>query len=137
MTTLIDTNVLVDVAVRDPAWSDWSRRWLAQAAMVGGMVINPIVYSEFCFRYETIDEVDRVLPGDTFQREDIPWPAAFLAARAFRIYRGAGGRKARVLPDFLIGAHAAIRGYRLLTRDPAGYRRYFPTVDLITPETHP
>ncbi len=137
MTTLIDTNVLVDVAVRDPAWSDWSRRWLARAAMAGGTVVNPIVYSEFSFRYDTMEEVDRLLPQDVFRREDLPWHAAFLAARALRIYRSSGGRKARVLPDFLIGAHAAIRGYRLLTRDPAGYRRYFPTVDLITPETHP
>ncbi|WP_377290804.1 type II toxin-antitoxin system VapC family toxin [Rhizobium sp. SG2393] len=137
MTTLIDTNVLVDIAVRDPAWSDWSRRWLARVAAAGGMVVNPIVYSEFSFRYETIDDVDRLLPEDTFRREDIPWHAAFLAARAFRIYRSGGGQRTRVLPDFLIGAHAAIMGYRLLTRDPSGYRRYFPTVDLITPETHP
>lgn len=137
MTTLIDTNVLVDIAVRDPQWSHWSRRWLSAAAMAGGMVVNPIVYSEFSFRYETIDQVDALLPDDQFRREDIPWHAAFLAARAFRIYRDGGGRKTRVLPDFLIGAHAAIRGYTLLTRDPAGYRRYFPTVDLITPETHP
>jgi predicted nucleic acid-binding protein len=137
MTTLIDTNVLVDIAVRDEAWLDWSRHQLVLAMKRGNVVINQIVYSEFSYRYDDIDEVETLLPRNEFVRESLPWTAAFAAAYAFRRYRSAGGRRERMLPDFLIGAHAAVRGYTLVTRDPSGYRTYFPTVDLITPETHP
>lgn len=137
MTTLVDTNVLVDLAVRDPVWHDWSLAQLVAAGRRGSVVINQIVYSEFSFRYDTPEEVDALLPEPEFLREGLPWPAAFAAAQAFRVYRAGGGRKEKVLPDFLIGAHAVVRGYTILTRDPTGYRSYFPTVDLITPETHP
>ncbi|OJF91441.1 type II toxin-antitoxin system VapC family toxin [Pararhizobium antarcticum] len=137
MTTLIDTNVLVDLAVRDEDWMEWSRTQLLLAMTRGNVVINQIIYSEFSYRYDDLDEVEALLPRSEFVRESLPWTAAFAAAYAFRRYRAAGGRRERMLPDFLIGAHAAIRGYPLVTRDPAGYRSYFPTVDLITPETHP
>jgi len=137
MATLVDTNVLIDLAARDPDWLVWSRSKLMRAWETGAVIINPIIYSEFSYRYTDIDEVDAVLDRDAFRREGLPWTAAFAAAQAFRRYRIAGGGQDRVLPDFLIGAHAAIRGYVLLTRDTARYRTYFPTVDLITPETHP
>jgi len=137
MATLIDTNVLVDLAVPSSNWHGWSRQRTIEAFDQGPVLINPIIYAEFSVRYRDIDEVDDALPEDAFRRENLPWPAAFAAAAAFRIYRKAGGQRERVLPDFLIGAHAAIRGYSLLTRDVKGYRSYFPSLDLITPETHP
>ncbi len=135
MAVLVDTNVLVDVAVRDKNWLDWSRRQLAAAQ--GRLIINQVIYSEFSVRYNSPDEVDFLLPEDDFQRESLPWAAAFAAGAAFRRYRQSGGGRDRVLPNFLIGAHAVIRGYSILTRDPKGYRNYFPTVALISPETHP
>ncbi|MBY5362041.1 type II toxin-antitoxin system VapC family toxin [Rhizobium leguminosarum] len=137
MATLIDTNILVDLAVVGSDWHGWSRRKMLDVFKGGPVLINPIIYSEFSVRYDDVDEVDRLLPQDEFRRENLPWPAAFAAAAAFRLYRRAGGGRERILPDFFIGAHAAIRGYRILTRDPRGYRSYFPSVDLITPETHP
>jgi predicted nucleic acid-binding protein len=137
MAVLVDTNVLVDVAVRDPTWLEWSRGQLLRLARHEPLVINPIIYSEFSVRYSDRDSVDVLLPASDFHRESIPWAAAFAAGVAFRIYRLAGGGRERVLPDFLIGAHAAIRGYKILTRDPKGYRSYFPDIDLISPDTHP
>ena len=137
MATLVDTNVLVDVAVRDPLFLTWSRSALAKAEQTGPLVINPVIYAEFSVRYESLDEVETLLPHEHFIREALPWPAAFAAGAAFRKYRASGGGRDRVLPDFLIGAHAVIRDYQILTRDPKGYRSYFPSVPLITPETHP
>lgn len=135
MAVLVDTNVLVDVAVRDRVWLEWSRRRLAEG--MGALIINPIIYAEFSLRYESPEEVEYLLPESDFHRENLPWTAAFAAGAAFRKYRRSGGGRDRVLPDFLIGAHAVVRGYSILTRDPKGYRSYFPTVELITPETHP
>jgi predicted nucleic acid-binding protein len=137
MATLVDTNVLVDIAVRDPVWMNWSRLALARAERAGPLVINPVIFAEFSVRYEDLDAVEALLPPDHFAREGLPWSAAFAAGAAFRRYRRSGGARERVLPDFLIGAHALIRGYAILTRDPKGYRSYFHDVELITPETHP
>lgn len=137
MAVLIDTNVLVDVAVRDPIWRGWSRAMLSRAAATDIMVINPVIYAEFSVRYDHIDDVDAILPESDFRRENLPWAAAFAAGAAFRRYRQSGGGRERVLPDFMIGAHAVIRGYSIMTRDPKGFRAYFPMVPLITPETHP
>lgn len=137
MATLVDTNVLVDIAVRDPDWFNWSRLALAKAERTGPLVINPVIFAEFSVRYETVDEVEALLPEDHFAREGLPWSAAFAAGAAFGKYRKSGGARDRVLPDFLIGAHAVIRDYAILTRDPKGYRSYFPMVELITPESHP
>jgi len=134
---LVDTNVLVDVAVRDPLWSVWSRGKLAGLSGREPLVINPIIYAEFSVRYSSIDDVDELLPPQEFRREALPWTSAFAAGAAFGLYRRSGGERQRVLPDFLIGAHAAIRGYSILTRDPKGYRAYFPDIRLISPETHP
>ncbi|MDP3523207.1 MAG: type II toxin-antitoxin system VapC family toxin [Hoeflea sp.] len=137
MATLVDTNVLIDVAFRDPEWRDWSRGRMAEALKKGALVINPVIFSEFSYRYESVEEVDALLDPSEFQREHLPWGSAFAAGRAFRIYRNNGGSRERTLPDFLIGAHAVVRGHRLLTRDPAGYRSYFPMLDIIAPDTHP
>ncbi|MGB3390477.1 MAG: type II toxin-antitoxin system VapC family toxin [Pseudaminobacter sp.] len=137
MATLIDTNVLIDIAARDPVWLRWSRLKLEQARKNGSVLINQVIYSEFSIRYQTPEEVDSALPADEFRREGLPWHAAFAAAKAFALYRRRGGSREKVLPDFLIGAHAAIRGYTLLTRDPSGYRTYFPGLDIIAPDTHP
>jgi predicted nucleic acid-binding protein len=135
MAVLVDTNVLVDIAVRDPQWLSWSRRQLEEAR--GRLLINPIIYAEFSVRYARQDQVDAVLPETEFIRENLPWSAAFAAGAAFRKYRDSGGTRERVLPDFLIGAHAVISGHHILTRDAKGYRSFFPTVPLITPDTHP
>ena len=137
MPALVDTNVLIDIAVRDPDWLKWSRPQLERLRKVGSVLINQIIYSEFSMRYETIDEVDALLPEDAFRREGLPWEAAFAASRAFAHYRRRGGARENVLPDFLIGAHAMIRGYAILTRDPRCYRTYFPSLEIIAPDTHP
>jgi predicted nucleic acid-binding protein len=137
MPTLVDTNVLVDLSIPASTWHGWSRQRALEAFKAGPVLINPVIYAEFSVRYRDIDEVDRLLPQDEFRRENLPWPAAFAAAAAFRLYRKSGGGRESISPDFLIGAHAAIRGYAVLTRDPNGYRSYFPSLDLITPETHP
>jgi predicted nucleic acid-binding protein len=137
MPTLIDTNILVDLSIPASDWHGWSRQRAMEAFRNGPVLINPIIYAEFSVRYRDMDEVDRLLPQNEFRRENLPWPAVFAAAAAFRIYRKSGGERDSILPDFLIGAHAAIRGYTVLTRDPKGYRSYFPSLDLITPETHP
>lgn len=137
MATLVDTNILVDIAVRDPVWLRWSRGQLEKARKRGSVIINQIVYSEFSIRYDSIDAVDLALPENDFRRESLPWDAAYAASRAFLLYRRRGGPREKVLPDFLIGAHAAIRGYAVLTRDPNGYRTYFPDLEIIAPDTHP
>jgi predicted nucleic acid-binding protein len=137
MATLVDTNVLIDIAFRDPDWRDWSRDRMTEALKQGALVINPVIFSEFSYRYESLEEVDALLDPSEFQREHLPWASAFAAGRAFRFYRNNGGSRERTLPDFLIGAHAVVRGYRLLTRDPNGYRSYFPMLDIIAPDTHP
>jgi predicted nucleic acid-binding protein len=131
--TLIDSNVLIDVISSDPVWSNWSAEQMMAAGGEGDLVINQIVFGEVCASFEHIEEVDAVLPSDTYRREDVPWAAAFLASRAFRAYRRQGGTKASLLPDFFIGAHASLLGYRLLTRDCSRYRTYFPDIQLIAP----
>ena len=131
--TLVDANVLIDVATDDPLWSDWSATELAKAGQGGRLVINPVVYAEVSIAFDRIEDLDAVLPEAVFPREDLPWEAAFLAGKAFRTYRRRGGARTLPMPDFYIGAHAAIRRHRLLTRDAARFQTYFPTLDLITP----
>ena len=133
MTTLVDSNVLFDVLQEDEEWLDWSASMLAQAAERGALVINPIIYAEVCAGYDTIEELDRVMPLEFYRREPLPWAAGFLASRAFLSYRRRGGARRSPLPDFYIGAHAAVAGHTLLTRDPTRYRRYFPKLRIIAP----
>lgn len=134
MATLIDSNVLIDVLDGDAVWSQRSAEALEVVGAAGPIVINQVIYAEVSVRYEDTDELDVDLPIDLFQREQLPWPAAFLAGKAFADYRRRGGRRHSPLPDFFIGAHAAVTGMRLLTRDANRYRTYFPTVDLIVPK---
>ena len=136
MTVLVDTNILIDVAYRDQHWMEWSKMAMAERVSEG-LVINPIVFAEFSYRYDDIESAEAALDIAEFAREHLPWESSFLAGRAFNLYRRRGGRHQRTLPDFLIGAHAAVRGYSVLTRDPVGYRTYFPGLDIIAPDTHP
>lgn len=132
--TLVDSNVLIDVFEAANPWSSRSKEALEWAGTSGPLVINPVIYAEVSVRYSTPDLLDADLLRDVFQREPLPWPAAFLAGKVFEIYRARGGVRRSPLPDFFIGAHAAVAGLRLLTRDATRYRSYFPTVELISPE---
>ncbi|HEX4661347.1 MAG TPA: type II toxin-antitoxin system VapC family toxin [Streptosporangiaceae bacterium] len=132
--TLVDSSVMLDIVTEDPAWAEWSADALAQARDDGLLVINPIVYAEVSTGFDRIEDLDDAVPADDFRREALPYEAGFVAGKAFLAYRRQGGQKRSPLPDFYIGAHAAVRGYRLLTRDVARYRTYFPTVKLIAPE---
>jgi predicted nucleic acid-binding protein len=133
MATLVDSNVILDVATEDEEWLDWSAARLTEAAEQGSLVINLIIYAEVSTRFETIEALDEALPLDFYIRASLPWDAAFLAAKAFMQYRRRGGAKKSVLPDFLVGAHASVAGLALLTRDPRRYRTYFPKLRLIAP----
>lgn len=134
---LVDTNVLVDILVEDPVWFDWSASALVDAADQARLVINQIVYAELSVRFPTVEELDAALPADRYDRESLPWDAGFLAGKAYRTYRRLGGDGRSPLPDFYIGAHAAVRGYSLLTRDAARYRSYFPRLRIIAPSSDP
>lgn len=130
----VDSNVLLDVLTLDSDWNEWSQAALAAAADRSTLVINPIVYAEVSIRFTTIEDLEAALPITDFRREAIPYEAAFLAGKSFLAYRKRGGERPAPLPDFFIGAHAAVRGYHLLTRDGARYRTYFPKLKLIAPE---
>lgn len=132
---IVDSNVILDVAQRDPRWSAWSTGAIRRLLDVTVLVINPIVYAEVSIGYRTIEDVECAMPVDLYRREPLPYEAAFLAGKCFVAYRRRGGVRRSPLPDFYIGAHAAVRGYRLLTRDAARYRSYFPTVELVAPRT--
>ena len=132
---LVDANVLIDIATDDPRWSAWSARMLALLGQGARLVINPLIYAEVSVAHSRIEALDAALPEDVFHREPLPWPAAFLAGKAYLAYRRRGGERQAPLPDFYIGAHAAIRGYRLLTRDRGRYQTYFPTVPVTCPQT--
>jgi len=134
--TLVDSNVLIDVIDEASQWFEWSSSRLKEAANTGAIVINQVVLAEASARFTESEAADA--PAfSVFIRENLPWPAAFLAGQAHRLYRERGGPRERSLPDFLIGAHALTKQYHLLTRDPRRYRQYFPTLDIIAPDTHP
>lgn len=132
--TLVDSNVLLDILTDDPTWEAWSSAALADGVNAGRVIINPIVYAEVSTGFDRIEDLDAALPASLLLREELPWPAGFLAGKAFLAYRRRGGTKSTPLPDFYIGAHAAVAGHRLLTRDAARYRTYFPRVDVIAPD---
>lgn len=131
--TLVDTNVLLDLVTNDPRWADWSVRQLDAAAVRGTLAINDVVYAELSVRFPTVELLNRVLDRARITMTAMPRAALFLAGKAFQRYRTAGGQRAGVLPDFLIGAHAAVLGVPLLSRDPQRFRSYFPRIVLITP----
>jgi len=130
---LVDSNVLLDVLTEDPVWFSWSSGVLNQVADDHVLVINPIIYAEVSIRFERIEDLDEDLRQAGMEARPIPWEAAFLAGKCFLRYRRGGGEKHSVLPDFFIGAHAAVEGMVLLTRDLARYRTYFPTLKIISP----
>jgi predicted nucleic acid-binding protein len=126
---------LIGVFARDSAWVEWSDRALIRAGDDGAVFVDPVIYAEISVGFPTIEECEWAVEAKGIERVPLPWPAAFLAGRAFIDYRRrGGGLKRSPLPDFYIGAHAAVAGLRLLTRDPDRFRTYFPTVELITPE---
>ena len=130
---LVDSNVLLDVMTEDPQWFSWSAKTLANAAETIRLVINPVIYAEISIRYSRIEDLDDALPRTLVERQALPYEAAFLAGKAFLVYRKRSGTRRSPLPEFFIGAHASIAGYSLLTRDAARYRTYFPKLRLIAP----
>lgn len=130
---LVDTNVLVDVLQDDPQWANWSIGQLRAQASIHQLIINPIIYAEISLSFSTLEGLDSAVSTLALELRDIPRPALFLAAKAFVQYRKRGGSKLQVLPDFFIGAHAAVEGWPLLTRDASRFRTYYPTVEVIAP----
>ena len=130
---LVDTCVLLDVVTRTPGWVKWSEDRLAFWSMLGPLAINAIVFAEFCAAYNELPEVERAVHAMALQRLSIPDEALFLASQAHRAYRRRGGNKATVLPDFLIGAHAAVARIPILTRDPRRFTRYFAGLEVVCP----
>lgn len=131
--TLVDSNVLLDILTVDPQWVDWSVDALGDAAEHGPLVINPMIYAEVSIRFTRVEDLDNALGPQDFLRAPLPWEAAFLAGKAFTAYRRRGAVRTAPLPDFFIGAHAAVGDLSLLTRDAGRYASYFPSVALITP----
>lgn len=131
---LVDTNVILDVVEDDPGWANWSQTRLDAAALQYTLLINFVIYAELSIAYLRIEELEAMLSIGGFRMEPIPREALFLAGKVFRQYRNRGGTKTGVLPDFFVGAHAAVAGIPLLTRDPRRYRSYFPGLDIIHPE---
>ena len=130
---LVDTNVLVDVLQNDPQWADWSIAHMRAQAKLHALAINPVIYAEMSLSFSTLEALDDVVRTMALELREIPRPALFLAAKGFAQYRRRGGGKAQVLPDFFIGAHAAVEGWPLLTRDASRFRTYFPTLQVLAP----
>lgn len=130
---LVDTNVLVDVLEDDPQWADWSIQQMRAQAQIHELAINPIIYAELSLTFTSVEALDETIADLGLTFLELPRPALFLAGKAFARYRRQGGAKQNVLADFFIGAHAAVSGTLLLTRDARRYRNYFPSVGLITP----
>jgi hypothetical protein len=131
--TLVDSNVLLDVLTDDPRWGERSSIALARSADAGLLAINPIIYAEVSVGFASVEDLDAALAPDVFERRPLPWAAAFLAGKCFVRYRRGGGARRSPLPDFYIGAHAAVEGLTLLTRDARRYRTYLPRLSLLTP----
>ncbi len=132
---LVDTNVLLDVLEDDPDWVDWSLHQLRVQSQIHSLAINPIIYAELSLAFTHFETLDAALDGMGLAVLDLPRPALFLAGKAFAQYRRRGGTKSNVLSDFFIGAHAAVAGVPILTRDTARYRTYFPSVRLVAPQS--
>ncbi len=131
--TLVDSNIILDILTEDPRWFDWSSAALEKQAERSILVINPLIYAEMSIRFTRIEDLDDAVPASTFRRDALPFQAGFLAGKGFVKYRRAGGERRSPLPDFHIGAHAAIAGMTLLTRDGSRYLTYFPSLDLVSP----
>ena len=133
MPVLIDSNVLLDIFTQDKTWFSWSSKTLSDYAEHGLLYINPIIYAEISAGFSCIEDLESALPGDYIHRDNLPYEAAFLAGKCFVKYRRAGGIKKSPLPDFYIGAHAAVKGWSILTRDKGRYQSYFPKLNVIAP----
>ena len=131
---LVDTNVLLDVLEDDPTWADWSVRQLRAQAQVHELFISPTIYAELSLAFDSVKTLDEAIQGMGLALQESPRAALFLAGRAFLRYRRGGGSRRNVLSDFMIGAHAAVIGCAILTRDTRRFRHYFPTVPLLTPD---
>ena len=134
MDILVDSNVILDIVTEDNKWFEWSSDALAKCAETHMLVINPIIYAEVSIGFHRIEDVEAVLAPTFFRRDPLPWEAAFLAGKCFLAYRKRGGRRSLTLPDFFIGAHAAIAHIPLLTRDVSRYRTYFPKLKIVAPD---
>ena len=130
---LVDTNVLIDVLQDDPQWADWSLAQLRAQSQLHALAINPVIYAEMSLSFSTLEGLDAVVGELGLELHELPRPALFLAGKAFVRYRRLGGNKQQVLPDFFIGAHAAVQGWPLLTRDGARFRTYFPRLQVLAP----
>lgn len=130
---LVDTNVLVDVLQDDPQWADWSIAQLRTQAKLHALAINAVIYAEMSLSFTTLEALDEVVERMQLELLELPRPALFLAGKAFAQYRRRGGNKSQVLPDFFIGAHAAVLGAPLLTRDATRFRTYFPHLTVVSP----
>ena len=130
---LVDTNVLVDVLGNDPQWADWSIGQLRAQSKVHRLAINPVIYAELSLTFSTVEALDKTIEELGLVLVELPRPALFLAGKAFIRYRRQGGTKSNVLGDFFIGAHAAVSGHPILTRDTRRYTAYFPGLRLIAP----
>jgi hypothetical protein len=130
---LVDSNIILDILTEDPQWFEWSAQKLTEYADRGALIINLIIYAEISIGFSQLQELESAIPDDFFRRDPLPYEAAFLAGQSFLEYRRCGGERRSPLPDFYIGAHAAIAEIPLLTRDIKRYRTYFPVVQLITP----
>ena len=131
--TLVDSNVILDLLTEDPEWFTWSSEALEEQAETSLLVIDPIIYAEVSIRFERVEDLESALPTSLFRRDSLPWEAGFLAGKCFLRYRHSGGARRSPLPDFYIGAHAAVSDMVLLTRDAARYRTYFPGLDIRSP----
>jgi predicted nucleic acid-binding protein len=133
---LVDSNILLDIATSDPKWGLWSEGAIAACAEHVSLIINPIIYAEVSIGYTTVEALNTALSIKIYEREALPWEAAFLAGKCFLTYRRRGG-KTSPISDFYIGAHAAVGRLALLTRDAARYRTYFPNLEILSPPTDP
>ena len=131
--TLVDTNVLLDLVTDDPVWADWSIAELEAASLRGPLLINDVIYAELAVRYSRVEDLDAFVQRAGLEIAPFPRAALFLAGKVFAQYRRSGGLRTSVLPDFFVGAHAAVSEWPVLTRDVGRYRTYFPTLTLITP----
>lgn len=132
---MIDSCVVTDLANPDSNWFEWSASTLETLDQNNTFVINPIIYAECSVGFARIEEVDALFDHLGFTIQPLPKEALFLAGKAFLQYRKRQGQKSNVLPDFMIGAHAAVANYRLISRDKGRFSTYFPSVDVITPES--
>jgi predicted nucleic acid-binding protein len=130
---LVDANVILDVFEDDPRWAEWSMAALQRSAAAHRLYINPVIYTEISLAFARIEELEAAIAGCGLLMRQIPREALFLAGKAFLIYKKNKGAKTSTLPDFYIGAHAAVEGLTLMTRDRSRFRSYFPTLELITP----